>query len=77
MLDWIATWNEYLIPIAHDGYKATMIHYCPWCGIKLESSKREEWYKRLYELGYDDPSEQEVPEEFNSDRWWRTTDMSE
>ena len=30
-----------------------------------------EWYDRLYALGYGDPGEDDTPEEFNSDKWWR------
>jgi len=29
------------------------------------------WYNTLRSLGYDDPGEQDMPEEFNSDVWWR------
>ena len=38
-----------------------------------EASRVEmkEWYERLYALGFDDPGEQDIPEEFNSDEWWR------
>ena len=28
VIDWIASWDEYLIPVAHDGYAATIIHFC-------------------------------------------------
>jgi hypothetical protein len=71
VLDWISQWNEYLIPVSYDGYKATIIRYCPWCGSALPKSRRDQWYEALYALGYDDPGEQEIPEEFKSDAWWR------
>jgi len=71
VVDWIASWNEYRIPVAYDGYASTLMQFCPWCGAKLSESKKELWYQTLYKLGYDDPTEQDIPDEFNSDAWWR------
>jgi len=73
VLDWNSAWNEYRIPIAYDGYKATRIRYCPWCGSELSTSKREAWYQRLYALGFEDPGEQHIPEDFETDKWWRSS----
>jgi hypothetical protein len=71
ILDWEAITDEYLIPIPYDGYKATIISYCPFCGKILPESKRDLWYKTLHELGYDDPGKQNIPPDFRSDKWWR------
>jgi hypothetical protein len=71
IIDWISSWNEYRIPMPYDGYASTLIRHCPWCGRQLGASRREEWYRTLYGMGYDDPGEQELPPEFESDRWWR------
>ncbi len=71
VVDWIASWDEYLVPVAHDGYAATLMRFCPWCGARLPESKRELWYQSLYQLGYSDPGEDDIPPEFHSDRWWR------
>lgn len=71
VLDWIRSWNEYRIPVSHDGYSSALIRFCPWCGKRLPESQQKEWNRRLHALGYDDPGEQELPEEFNSDAWWR------
>ena len=71
VVDWIKPWDEYRIPVSYDGNSSTLIAYCPWCGAKLPESKRERWYETLHQLGYDDPSEQVIPEEFDSDLWWR------
>ena len=70
-LDWIASWNEYRIPVPYDGYSSIRILYCPWCGSRLPESKREIWFEKLYELGFSDPGEDDIPEVFESDRWWR------
>ena len=71
VLDWIAQWNEYHIPVSYDGNSSTIIDYCPWCSSKLTESKRRLWYETLYSLGFDDPGQQDIPDEFNSDKWWR------
>ena len=71
ILDWSKAWNEYRIPVSRDGYSGTHIRHCPFCGAKLPESRMNEWYDRLYALGFDDPGEQDIPEEFNSDKWWR------
>lgn len=72
ILDWVAAWDEYRIPMTFDGYTSTLIRQCPWCGAQLGASKRDLWYQTLRALGYDDPGNEAVPDEFASDRWWRT-----
>jgi hypothetical protein len=63
--------DEYSL-IIHDGGTSTFqIHYCPWCGTKLPESKRELWFDTLQELGFDNPSVQDIPNEFNSDQWYK------
>ncbi|MGN7158827.1 DUF6980 family protein [Sphingomonas sp. SAFR-052] len=46
------------------------LFYCPWCGQKLPPSKRDEWFDAIERLGLD-PWADEVPEDFQSDAWWR------
>jgi hypothetical protein len=65
-----ARFDEYGI-IIHDGGSSFIeISFCPWCGTKLPMSKRDLWFDTLEELGYDDPFEQDIPEEFKSDKWY-------
>jgi len=71
VLDWIASWDEYLIPMPYDGYFSTLIRYCPFCGGRLPESKRTRWYETLWSLGFLDPGCEEIPTEFDTDRWWR------
>jgi hypothetical protein len=71
IVDWYASWNEYRIPVPYDGYSSTLIRYCPWCGTRLPSSRRAEWYRVLHGMGFSDPGEEAIPPEFESDRWWR------
>jgi hypothetical protein len=71
VIDWIPSWNEYRIPVPYDGYTSTLIRYCPFCGTKLAESLQQKWHETLNTMGYADPGEQKIPDEFNSDVWWR------
>ena len=72
VVDWIASWDEYRIPIPYDGYSSTTIRFCPWCGSRLSASRHDEWYRRLQSMGYSDPGgDDDIPPEFESDEWWR------
>ncbi len=46
--------------------------HCPWCGMRVPKSKRDEWCERLVELGYDQPFAQDVPPELETDAWYRS-----
>lgn len=63
--------DEYAIPVRTEKGSLIPISHCPWCGIELPQTKREEWLEELAKRGIDDPTTQEVPEEFRTDRWWR------
>jgi len=66
-----AKFCEYGIPIRDGGTSRIDITICPWCGIALPHSKRDEWFSKLEALGYEDPWSDDIPEEFQSDAWWR------
>jgi hypothetical protein len=68
---YIDSWREYRIHIARMGWSTTVILYCPWCGTKLPERLTEEWYQTLSRMGYSDPGEETIPEEFNTSEWWR------
>lgn len=73
LVRYIPKFDEYGI-IIHDGGSAVKeIKFCPWCGHSLPESKRDLWFDALEKLGFDDPSEQDIPTEFNSDVWYRNT----
>lgn len=46
------------------------IFYCPWCGIKLPESFRDQYFDLLTDEEVDDP-----PEEFQSDAWWKNRNL--
>jgi len=60
--------DEYSIPHG-DGVSQLTISNCPWCGTKLPESKRDLWFDTLESIGYDDPWDQEIPEEYKSKSW--------
>ena len=63
--------DEYGI-IIHDGTSSSItISYCPWCGKKLPDSKRGLWFDTLESMGFDDPTVQNIPTEYQSDQWYR------
>ena len=71
LISYIPKFDEYGL-IVHDGGRSHIqINYCPWCSKKLPDSKRDLWFDRLAELGFNDPLDQEIPEEFKGNKWYR------
>ncbi len=71
--------NEYGLPI-YDGINGTatsyvLIQHCPWCGKALPESRRDEWFERLEQLGFESPYEDfdKIPEKFKTSEWYRST----
>lgn len=71
LISYIPKFDEYGIFIRDGGSSVSSISYCPWCGHTLPESKRDSWFDALEALGFDDPSEQDIPEEFNSSAWYK------
>ena len=69
-----AKFDEYGMPIRDGGPSVMSMQFCPWCGTQLPESKRDLWFNTLAALGFDDPSEQPISDEFRSDEWWRNRD---
>jgi hypothetical protein len=44
------------------------ISNCPWCGVKLPDSRRDDWFDTLEKLGID-PVRQDIPIEFQTSKW--------
>ncbi|GAA0346650.1 hypothetical protein NE235_09890 [Actinoallomurus spadix] len=59
--------------IIHDGGTSSIgIGFCPWCGQRLPTSQRDRWFEELEGRGID-PWEDEIPAEFQDDRWLHGT----
>ena len=62
--------EQYISSVIHTS-TIYLIQYCPFCGSSLPSSLRDEWFDTLEKMGFEDPWEQDVPEEYKSDAWWK------
>lgn len=57
-----------------------LISHCPFCGVRLPRSRRDQFFEEvdrlgiLYELGDD---LERLPTAYRSDAWWRETDSQE
>jgi hypothetical protein len=61
--------DEYGIIVKDGGSSFSQIQYCPYCGTKFPSSRRDAWFETLEKLGFDNPLDQDIPEEFLSGAW--------
>jgi hypothetical protein len=63
--------REYYIKHSN-GTNIITFSYCPWCGIKLINSLRDNFFDIIFDElhldGYDDPR---LPSEFKTDEWWK------
>lgn len=71
LISYIDKFDEYGIIIHDGGMSSISIDYCPFCGAKLPESKRDMWFDELEAQGFDDPSEEDIPEQYKSDAWYR------
>jgi hypothetical protein len=63
--------REYGLLVHDGGSSMVVIEHCPWCGVRLPASLRDEWFDELERLGVDPDGE--VPEGFLTDAWWRSS----
>lgn len=63
--------DEYGIIIHDGGASFNGISFCPWCGTKLPNSKRDQWFDELEALGFDNPTEQSIPERYLTNEWYK------
>jgi hypothetical protein len=66
-----ARFDEYSIPIRDGTRSVVRIQFCPWCGVRLPESKCDRWWDELEAMGFDEPYEQDIPDEYKSDEWYR------
>jgi hypothetical protein len=64
--------DEYALSI-HDGSGSVLtIKHCPFCGMKLPDSRRDQWFDAIEALGFTDPFDDKLPEIYKTDAWWRS-----
>lgn len=69
-LQYIPRFREFGIFITDGGTAIQQIAYCPWCGLKLPKSLRDEWFDAIWDMGLE-PESAQIPDEFQSDQWWK------
>ena len=78
-IKYIPRLREYYIPLIEFGVETRVkqgICYCPWCGVKLPESVRDQYFDILeteygIELNLDMHEQEGFPEEFKTDEWWK------
>jgi hypothetical protein len=66
--------REYGIRVLDGGSSFILIHHCPWCGTSLPPSLRTRWFEALEARGIK-VGDTTIPEAFNSDAWWKSSDV--
>lgn len=71
LISYISKFDEYGL-IIHDGGTSVIgIQFCPFCGGRLPESKRDLWFDTLEAIGFSDPANQDIPDKFKTDDWFR------
>ena len=65
--------DEYGLIIHDGGNSKISIQYCPFCGVKLPESKRDQWVVILESKGIN-PWEDEIPAQYETYGWWITAE---
>lgn len=68
-------YDEYGLIVHDGGSSMVLIFFCPWCGSKLPSSKRDRWFRELEAQGIE-PGADPTPRQYRTDSWWRTGNPS-
>ena len=63
---YVSQFREYGIGLLDGGTAFQLMDFCPWCGMKLPSSLREEWFNSIERLGFE-ADDDRIPAEFLSD----------
>lgn len=71
IIDYSPQLDEYGIVVHDSGCSYIIIKYCPWCGKKLPDAKRDLWFEELENMGIENPLEDNIPEQYQSDKWWK------
>ena len=66
---YLEKFREYGISYNDGGSSFQEITFCPWCGKRLPSSLRDEWFELIESLGLE--PDDELPDEIKSDLWWK------
>ena len=73
LVEYCPKFDEYGLMIHDGGSSSISIQFCPWCGSRLSECKRDCWFDELAALGFDDPTEEEIPQRYRTDAWFMET----
>jgi hypothetical protein len=48
-----------------------LLSFCPFCGTRLPEDLGDQWLDAMAGMGFEAPFQDDIPEEFKSDRWWK------
>jgi hypothetical protein len=71
LVHYLPKYDEYGLIVRDGGTSVARINFCPFCGQKLPDSKRDMWFDTLEKMGFDDPTNQNIPDDFKTDLWFR------
>lgn len=66
---YIPKFREYGIRVLDGGSSFVLLRFCPWCGVEIPTSLRDEWFQTVEKLGLE-PASDDLPREFLGDGWW-------
>ena len=66
-IDYTPTFREFGVRVLDGGASSILLNVCPWCGTRLLSSLRDQWFTQLERRGVDPYGA--VPPKFSDDRW--------
>jgi hypothetical protein len=61
--------DEFGLAVRDGGSSYITLNFCPWCGHKLPTSRRDEWFRRLEAMNIAFTKD-DIPTEFKSDAWY-------
>lgn len=65
----VPKYREFGIAVLDGGLSYIVIKFCPWCGQKLPSSLRDEWFSKIEALDLE-PNDPKIPTELLTGAWW-------
>lgn len=72
--------REYSLLLSNKRGTSQGFDYCLWCGAELPNSLRQEYFnilrtEYLIEDPLDPREKHKIPQEFESDEWWKKRDL--
>ncbi|SDE07936.1 DUF6980 family protein [Kordiimonas lacus] len=68
-ISYLPKFREFLVNCV-DADSGILLKNCPWSGKAFPSSLRDKWFELLEEMNLE-AGEDEIPEEFLTDEWWK------